>query len=414
MRRTIARSLFWLLLAALGGATACGDDDDSAPPSGTSGNAGRSSGGDNGASGDGVGEGGVASTEGGTASAGTASASAGAAGTGVGGSGNDADVAGMPGLGGAGSPAQGGSGPDMPGPPDLLTSSGGPWPDSLTGSCANTIKIITCPQQADDFFGQDGTYRINVPSYSASATAMTDKVTGLIWQLVPDQTQKTQADAVTYCDALDLGGHNDWRLPTRLEYVSVLDEGMGSGSAMPPAIPLDTQGAQWTASATGTTAGAFFLMDDTLGTWTVGTGSSPHGARCVRGTPLSGSLAVDTDVVTDGMTNLVWQTTNLVDTFVTWQEALAHCEGLTHATKDDWRLPSIKELATIVDETASQAPVISTDFGDGMALDYWSSTPAPNFGPERFALALDTDFGASPSLKMSEAAAAARCVRTAD
>jgi hypothetical protein len=302
----------------------------------------------------------------------------------------------------------------MPGPPDLITSSGGPWPDSLTGSCANTSKVIVCPQKDDDFFGQDGSYRVNVPSYTTTATTLTDKVTQLIWQLIPEETQKTQADAVAYCDALDLGGHTDWRLPTRLETVSVLDEGMGSGTAMPSAFPIDTQGAHWTASATGTTAGAFFTVNETFGLWTLATGTSTHFARCVRGTPLSGSLTVDTGVVTDSMTNLVWQTTELDDTLVTWQAALEYCEALDHAGADDWRLPSIKELSTIVDETAPQAPAISADFGDGLATHYWSSTPAPSFGSERYAAALSLDFGISPSLKMSDTAAAARCVRTAD
>jgi hypothetical protein len=42
-----------------------------------------------------------------------------------------------------------------------------------------------------------------------------------------------------------------------------------------------------------------------------------------------------------------------------------------------------------------------------------ATTPSPSFGGDRFAFALETSFGISPSLKMAEGAAA-RCVRTAD
>ena len=412
MRRPVAQAVLLLLVGVLGGAIACGDDDNAGPPAGMSGSAGTSAGGDNGAAGSSTTEGGVP-TGGGAANAGAPNATGGAP-VGNAGVGGETTQAGMPGLGDAGSPAQGGAGPDMPGPPDLITSTGGPWPDSLTASCANATKVIPCPQLNDDFFGQDGTYRLNVPSYTSTATTMTDKVTALSWQIVAEETQKTQAEAVTYCDNLDLGGHTDWRLPTRLEYVSVLDEGMGSGTAMPPAIPVDTQGTHWTASASGTTANAFFVMDDLSGVWNVAAGDTKLLARCVRGAVHGGSLTVDTDVVTDDMTSLMWQATALDDTFVTWQAALAYCEGLSHAGRADWRLPSIKELATLVDEGALLAPVISADFGDGLAAQYWSSTPVLSFGSERYAFTLATDFGASPSQKISDAAAAARCVRSAD
>jgi len=302
-------------------------------------------------------------------------------------------------------------GPDSD-PPDLVTATGGPWPDSLTGACSNTSKDITCPQLGDAFFGQDGTYRLNVPSYTKTATTLKDSVTGLVWQLEPDPTGKTHADAAKYCDDLELGGQTDWRLPTRLEYVTVLDLGTGTGYAMPPGILLETTGAHWTASATGSAADQFFTMNDQFGAWTVAVDSTALRARCVRGATSSGALTVETDVVTDGSTQLVWQVTGLVTTPRTWPEALADCEASTHAGKSDWRLPNLKELATLVDEAATTAPAIRAEFGSDVAPSYWSSTPAPSFGAERFAFALETSLGASPSFKMTESAAAVRCVRS--
>jgi Protein of unknown function (DUF1566) len=352
----------------------------------------------------GAAQGGVSSSEGGAAHEGGSGADQASAGAG------NESGAGSPPVGGAG----GADGAEVPGPPDLITSSGGPWPDSLTGACENAAKIISCPQKDSPFFGQDGSYRINVPKYTTTGTTLKDSVTGLTWQLSPELVGKIQADAVAYCEALELGGQTDWRLPTRLEFVTVLDEGNGSGTAMPPGFPVTGQGAQWTASATGLKAGQFFVMDDQVGQWTIAVADTALTARCVRGPSLTGARTVDTDFVTDSMTSLAWQTTNLDDTLRSWEEALDYCETLTHAEKDDWRLPNIKELATLVDETALQAPVIAADFGSSTAAQVWSSTPAPTFGTERFAFALDTGLGSSPSLKMSESAAAARCVRSAD
>jgi hypothetical protein len=400
-----------LLTAAIGCVWACSSDDGGGSPAASGGanaDAGAPSAGQDGQAGSpstGGSETSVAGapgSEGGAAHAGGASAD-------TAGAGNESGAGPVPVAGAAGT--DGGS---MPGPPDLITSSGGPWPDSLTGACEDAQKVITCPQKDAPFFGQDGSYRINVPTYTKSQTTLKDSITGLVWQLNPEQVGKSQADAVAYCDALSLAGQTDWRLPTRLEYVTVLDEGLGSGTAMPPGFPVETQGAQWTASATGVDSGQFFTMNDQVGGWTVAVADTQLPARCVRGPSLSGALTVDADVVTDSMTGLAWQVTNLDDTLVTWQEALDYCETLSQDAKDDWRLPSIKELATLVDETATEAPVVAAAFGSSASAQLWSSTPAPTFGSERFAFTLETGFGSSPSLKMTDSAASARCVRTAD
>ena len=58
-----------------------------------------------------------------------------------------------------------------------------------------------------------------------------------------------------------------------------------------------------------------------------------------------------------------------------WQGALQLAEGASYAGKSDWRLPNIKELASIV-EQACYGPAIDLEVFPGTALSYfWSSSP---------------------------------------
>jgi len=41
-----------------------------------------------------------------------------------------------------------------------------------------------------------------------------DSTRGLCWQNPPDETLRNWGDAVAYCDGLELGGRDDWQLPT--------------------------------------------------------------------------------------------------------------------------------------------------------------------------------------------------------
>jgi hypothetical protein len=409
MRRRIAEAAVVLVVGTMGVLAACSDDStDPAPPS--------SSGGE-GSQGGSAGEG----PDPGAGSDGNGGSPVSAGGDGnPGGSPSDggapAGNAGAPtsNAGEGATPAEGGAGGNDIGPPDLIVKTGGPWPDSFTGSCSSTSAAIPCPQLDDPLFGQDGNYRINVPTYTSTVDTITDAVTGLMWQRKPEVASKTQVNAAAYCDALSLAAYDDWRLPTRLEYVTLLDEGLPNGFAVPPVVPTDSIGTQWTASATGRAADNYFAVRDEDGKINVADAATPYTARCVRGPALTGALTVGVDSVIDSMTNLEWQRTALEDEEHDWQEALGYCESLTHASKSDWRLPNIKELLTIIDETALTPPVVdAASFGDGSASRYWSSTPAPSFSNERFAVTLETGFGTPSDLKMTEFAAA-RCVRTPD
>ena len=62
-----------------------------------------------------------------------------------------------------------------------------------------------------------------------------------------------------------------------------------------------------------------------------------------------------------------------------WEQALTYCESLELASYTDWRLPTAKELASIVDNTMYNPSINTTYFPDTMADYYWSSTTDANY-----------------------------------
>jgi hypothetical protein len=91
----------------------------------------------------------------------------------------------------------------------------------------------------------------------------------------------------------------------------------------------------------------------------------------------SSSIAAFVDnsdgTLTDTVTGLTWQKSNNQQ-YLTWQNALSYCEALELSEETDWRVPNLRELLSIVDET--KYPAINPLFGWPTIgnLYYWSST----------------------------------------
>jgi hypothetical protein len=104
------------------------------------------------------------------------------------------------------------------------------------------------------------------PSVSPSAYTdngdgtVTDHVTGLMWQSPPTNATMTQPAAVTYCSTmLAAGGHHDWRLPTKIELLSIVDYGRSSPS-INPVFASVVSNAYWSStSVAGTPFNAWFV-----------------------------------------------------------------------------------------------------------------------------------------------------------
>ncbi len=96
----------------------------------------------------------------------------------------------------------------------------------------NNSTTISAPNSGDSFHGQNAHYPGNQPSYVDNGDGtVTDMLTGLMWQQSPDTDGDGDIDAndkLTYEEALaeaavfNLGGYDDWRLPSIKEQYSLI------------------------------------------------------------------------------------------------------------------------------------------------------------------------------------------------
>jgi hypothetical protein len=84
-----------------------------------------------------------------------------------------------------------------------------------------------------------------------------------------------------------------------------------------------------------------------------------------------------TDTALDTQTGLLWQRAALQQFSQSFTDALLGCQGLNlGGYSSGWRLPTIRELLSIVDERQPLGPQWDRNtFTGGPLSSYWSSTP---------------------------------------
>lgn len=331
------------------------------------------------------------------------------------------------------------------GMPRTLVSIGFPLADaSLTypivdtgqniSSNAGGTQIIEQPGQP--FFGQDARQFGNQPSFTDNGDGtVTDNVTELTWTQELPVEKLSWDDANGYANSLVLGGHDDWRMPSIKELYSLIDYRGYTGHAADDSIPyiddnffefvygdpdagerpIDVQCWSSTEYVSTTMAGAETVFGVNFADGRIKgypkydpVSSEPTEMffRCVRGNPAYGIndfFDNGDGTITDLATGLMWMQVDSGalgagsggDGRMNWEDALAWADGLDYAGYQDWHLPSIKELQSLLDyshspdTTASAAidPLFScTSYVDGNGLTdyryYWSNTTHFEFGSE--------------------------------
>ena len=288
-----------------------------------------------------------------------------------------------------------------------------PMPDSSSAMFSTGSSLVgACPSAGEPGAGQDGCYATHPSSYTTATDTVEDQVTGLLWQRVAPVQTYDWWDARAYCAGLDLGGRTDWRLPTRLELESILDVGRANPSIDVIAFPDDRKDLFWTASPVLFSSLAYGIRFDEgyvydHDPYTTGA------ARCVAGGAESPAerFALTAETALDTATGLMWQRAHT--SAAAWADVLSACESAEVAGFSDWRVPSIKEFYTIVEERAI-APCIDTGaFPDNTQEAYWTSTPGALEAVNYAAWIVNfNDCYTTPAATTQ--LARTRCVRTAD
>ncbi len=215
-----------------------------------------------------------------------------------------------------------------------------------------------------------------------------DPLTGLSWQRTLSPTTFTAASAGNpqpevkkaraYCTELRLEGYSDWRLPTRLELFSIVDHHRVK-SAIDPALFPDTPPKPFWTGTRQPFPNQQYAIDFGDGNITYdGDIGSPVYVRCVRSTRQASApvttFSGDPDTVTDARTGLRWQRSPPATLHAKAEGAMAYCQGLTLGGVTNFRLPTVKELNTLIDET-KVGPAIDKENFPGTASEwYWTAS----------------------------------------
>ncbi len=268
----------------------------------------------------------------------------------------------------------------------------------------------------------------NPASYDTSMPGIAvDQVTGLMWER--KSTGQTASEgctvgtaglltcpnryAVEYCTANRLGGYADWRLPTVLELLSLVDFTQ-AGTAIDPVTFADTPSdAFWSITRVAGRLDDAWMVDFSIGDTINDFIDDPHSVRCVRGGtapparcyPTASRFTVQDGLVTDAATGLTWQQSSSGE--LPWDQVQAYCAGLAGG----FRLPSIKELFTLFDFATGPyvgSSVATTDFSQ---VDIYDLSSSAVVGQDMNFWVLSYDDAQAVPSGVGGSLCSARCVR---
>jgi len=269
-------------------------------------------------------------------------------------------------------------------------------------------EIATWPMPNPGTLGLPNSARL-----TAGDELVRDERTELEWS-VAIAPLGTFAAASGFCEALVIGETAEFRLPTRIELVSLLDR-----TRLPAidarAFPDTPDDYFWSATALPGMPG--FRYSVYFGAGETSSGDEAQASaytRCVRAGRRRAAprYELDTDTARDLGTGLVWRRTASRDA-LSLDAAERYCASLA-SDPDTFRLPSDKELQTLV---TTPDPEISPD--SGASLPLIDATAFPNTPSDRFAtaradplppIAVDFSSGFATTANTSDRLYA-RCVR---
>ena len=247
---------------------------------------------------------------------------------------------------------------------------------------------IDCAGSGHDGALKQGAIALAEDRFRERPSGIEDRVTGLIWRKkaglsdFPMTWTEAPAAITSLNDAAAVG---PWRLPTRRELFSLISH-QHINPALPAGHPFAGvfNGYYWTGTRCARLTGQAWyvhlgggkvyrgMMQGSYMVWPV---SGPADAPARQGERFINKGVV----VTDRATGRHWYAGDrLPDGPVPWEHALDAVRGLNTVSPSGahgWRLPTIRELESLVDDTRhSPALAEGIAFLGGPVEGYWSST----------------------------------------
>ncbi len=241
--------------------------------------------------------------------------------------------------------------------------------------------------------GQDGELNRGIkwpsPRFSTEENTVKDNLTGLMWPRDASLTEfpmtwKEAFDSVSLMNQENLFGFSDWRMPSRDELFSLVSHNQ-INPALPENHPFENvfSGYYWTKTPCARLPQQAWYIH--LGGARVFKGMK-HGSYMVwpvRGNQSENKTSLNpfilqNNLATDTRTGLTWtKNADIFHTPLDWKNALSYIQNLNeirHEGCNDWRLPNIRELESLVDLTRHSPSLPENHPFAKVRNYYWSST----------------------------------------
>ncbi len=240
----------------------------------------------------------------------------------------------------------------------------------------------------------------------ADTNLVVDNLTGLMWTRNATAGAGSWDVAVVASHIIERFGYDDWRLPSVLEMESLVD----AGELLPALIflhPFNNLATNyWT--GTGDTldtnkAWVVGIQDGTVARWartntapaywpvrSHTTGKAPVPKTGQTLSLLAGddgdlqpgvawpvprfTIMADTNLVFDNLCGRMWTRQIGIGATTSWALAIDHCTGMTLGGYDDWRLPTRREVLSLIDYGSPTLLPAGHPFTGTPAVPFWTST----------------------------------------
>jgi len=207
-----------------------------------------------------------------------------------------------------------------------------------------------------------------------------ENVDASIVEYFGDERTMTFDEALNYCEDLNHGDKDDWRLSTVHELRTILSYDH-HGPAVFDFYSDIFNSQYWSITTIGSSAAYVVQMES--GNISKSLQTHENLVSCVRGGTIPTHhekpryfSAVKNDgnsVVVDRLTKLMWQDKSKMDK--SHKQGFEYCDNLYYGEYTDWRLPTIEELSSILDYTTA----VSYDFIDHDVDYVFSRFPELNY-----------------------------------